>query len=185
MPKLNDMYPNSVGWVVVVVAIGLVVGTVAILGFKRVSQFSAVCVPWMFLVFIAGAVAVLPQLGRSPVLRGFHAGRAYQDLERHPRGGTRETGDDAHHLLRLVCNLAMHVGLSDMALFRCAKHWTYSLYSAVGMYLGHFLAWICSGIMVAAYGPTIEPGPMAYNAAGIAGALAVVVAGWTTANPTI
>ncbi len=29
------------------------------------------------------------------------------------------------------------------------------------------------------------PGPLAYNAAGIAGLFCVIVAGWTTANPTI
>jgi purine-cytosine permease-like protein len=31
----------------------------------------------------------------------------------------------------------------------------------------------------------VLPGPLAYNAAGIAGVLCVIVAGWTTANPTI
>jgi len=185
MPKLNDMYPNSVGWVVVVVAIGLVVGTVAILGFKRVSQFSAVCVPWMFLVFIAGAVAVLPQLGEVRSFADFMQVAHTKIWNGIPAEGQEKLGMMHIIFFAWFCNLAMHVGLSDMALFRYAKHWTYALYSAVGMYLGHFLAWICSGIMVAAYGPTIEPGPMAYNAAGIAGALAVVVAGWTTANPTI
>ena len=29
------------------------------------------------------------------------------------------------------------------------------------------------------------PGPVAYRAAGLAGAICVVIAGWTTANPTI
>ena len=79
----------------------------------------------------------------------------------------------------------MHMGLSDMALFRYARHWSYGLYSAIGMYMGHMLAWICSGIMVAAVSREMNPGLMAYEAIGIAGAVAVFVAGWTTAIPTL
>jgi cytosine permease len=82
-------------------------------------------------------------------------------------------------------NLAMHVGLSDMALFRYARSWKYGFYSAFGMYMGHFLAWICSGIMVAAIGREMNPGLMAFEAVGLAGAIAVLIAGWTTANPTL
>jgi hypothetical protein len=33
--------------------------------------------------------------------------------------------------------------------------------------------------------PAPLPGPLAYNAAGLAGLLCVIIAGWTTANPTI
>jgi NCS1 family nucleobase:cation symporter-1 len=58
------------------------------------------------------------------------------------------------------------------------------------MYLGHYLAWICAGIMGAALMKItglqeLNPGKMADYAAGWAGILAVLVAGWTTANPTI
>ena len=83
------------------------------------------------------------------------------------------------------CNLAMHIGLSDLALFRYAKRWTYGLYSAFGMYPGHMLAWICSGIMVAAVGREMNPGLMAFEAIGLAGVAGVLLAGWTTANPTL
>jgi purine-cytosine permease-like protein len=33
--------------------------------------------------------------------------------------------------------------------------------------------------------PPVAPGPLAYNAIGVFGIIAVVMAGWTTANPTI
>jgi len=33
--------------------------------------------------------------------------------------------------------------------------------------------------------PSVAPGPLAYNAIGVFGILAVIIAGWTTANPTI
>jgi len=53
------------------------------------------------------------------------------------------------------------------------------------VYPGHFLAWLCSGIMVAAIGREMTPGRMAFEALGGAGVFAVVLAGWTTANPTL
>jgi purine-cytosine permease-like protein len=59
------------------------------------------------------------------------------------------------------------------------------------MYLGHFIAWLSASILYAQQlhatpGNTdVLPGPLAYNAAGIAGVICVIVAGWTTANPTI
>lgn len=91
-----------------------------------------------------------------------------------------------------ICNLAMHLGLSDMAIFRFAKKSWYGVYSAFGMYLGHYLAWICAGIMGAAAARAfmqplmqLDSGHVAYFALGWSGALAVIIAGWTTANPTL
>jgi len=185
MPGLKDVYPNSVGWVLVVLLIGAVAGAVAVLGFKRLSQFSGVCVPWMFLVFVAGAVAVLPRLGEIHGIDDLWEIAKTRVWDGVPEEGQEKLGVWHIIFFSWFCNLAMHVGLSDMALFRFARTWKVGLYAALGMYLGHFLAWICSGIMVAAYGNTIEPGPMAYSACGVAGAVAVVIAGWTTANPTI
>ena len=49
-------------------------------------------------------------------------------------------------------------------------------------------AWVASGVLVALaiqQGGEVAPGPIAWLGAGIAGLIAVVVAGWTTANPTI
>src|SRR5690606_36945508 len=74
---------------------------------------------------------------------------------------------------------------SDMALFRYAKSYHYGWFSAYGMYMGHMLAWLCSGIMVAAVAREMNPGVMATEALGVAGAAAVLLASWTTANPTL
>jgi NCS1 family nucleobase:cation symporter-1 len=91
-----------------------------------------------------------------------------------------------------ICNLAMHLGLSDMALLRYAKRSSYGFYSAFGMYLGHYLAWICAGIMGAGAAivlktplTELDSGSVATAALGVSGAIAVVIAGWTTSNPTI
>ena len=60
-----------------------------------------------------------------------------------------------------------------------------------GMYVGHYVAWIASGILYSLFlmqsnnSSEFAPGPIAYQAVGITGAICVIIAGWTTANPTI
>jgi purine-cytosine permease-like protein len=59
------------------------------------------------------------------------------------------------------------------------------------MYLGHYIAWIAASILYVVQlradpsNTAVLPGPLAYRACGIAGLICVIVAGWTTANPTI
>jgi purine-cytosine permease-like protein len=53
------------------------------------------------------------------------------------------------------------------------------------------MAWIAAGLLYAIQlqenpeNTGVAPGPMAYNIAGLTGVLCVIIAGWTTANPTI
>ena len=185
VPKLGAVLPNSVGWVLLIFALGAAFTTMAILGFEKLSRFAQICSPWIFLVFIAGAIAVLPRLGVRTNL-----GNLWEVATTKVWNGVAAAGQDKFgfwHILFFAwfCNLAMHVGLSDLALLRYAKRWTYGLYSAFGMYPGHMLAWICSGLMVAAIGREMHPGLMAYQAVGWAGVAGVLLAGWTTANPTL
>lgn len=198
--------PDQVGWlptdirfVFVVLVVGAVVVTLAIWGFRKLAQFAEICSPWMFLMFIAGALAMLPTLiADMPELgglRSFHDFWRLADARIWP--GPQPDQTDALGFLHIVsfawlCNLAMHIGLSDMALFRYAKRASYGFYSAFGMYLGHYLAWVCAGIMGAGAAIVIgkpltalDSGSVATTALGVAGALAVVIAGWTTSNPTI
>jgi purine-cytosine permease-like protein len=89
------------------------------------------------------------------------------------------------------CNLAMHIGMADLSIFRYAKKSWYGIASGTGMYIGHFMAWISASILYALQlyrdpnNTDVLPGPLADNACGIAGLICVIVAGWTTANPTI
>ena len=59
------------------------------------------------------------------------------------------------------------------------------------MYLGHCIAWISASLLFAyelqraGPGASVAPGPIVYSAVGWTGLICVVVAGWTTANPTI
>ena len=184
-PSLTDVYPTSPGWVALTFMIGAAFVTLAILGFEKLSNFARVCVPWILAVFVIGAIAVLPRLGVHANLDNF-----WDVARARIWNGVTSAGQEKFSVWHIIffawfCNLAMHIALSDMALFRYARHWAYGLYSAFGMYPGHMLAWLCSGIMVAAAGRQMDPGMMAAEAAGIAGPVAVVLAGWTTANPTL
>ena len=188
MPQLNDLYPNSVSWVIVVLAVGAVVTVLAILGFEQIARFSRIAAPWMFLVFVACGLAVLPQLGVTSV------GDFWTVAQEKIWTGVPLEGQSKFTFWHVMffawfCNMAMHIGMADMTILRYAKKWQYGFFSAFGMYLGHFVAWIAASILYAlALQQGVDspaPGPIAYMGAGVAGLIAVVIAGWTTANPTI
>lgn len=182
---LGSVLPTSAGWVAIAVALGAAFTLMAILGFEALSKFAGICSPWMFVVFLAGAIATLPKLGVSSDLSNL-----WEVLSTKVWNGQATPGQEQYGFWQITffawfCNLAMHIGLSDMALFRFAKKPWYGVFTATGVYPGHFLAWLCSGVMVAAVGREMTPGRMAYEALGVAGVFAVMLAGWTTANPTL
>jgi len=138
----------------------------------------------MFLVFVAAAIAVLPKLGVTA------PADFWQVAKDRIWTGVPVAGQSKFTFWHVMffawfCNMAMHIGMADMTLLRYAKKWQYGFFSAFGMYLGHFTAWLASGILCAAAAGTVAPGPIAYLGAGIAGAVCVVLAGWTTSNPTL
>ncbi len=190
IPEQSGWLPSDFRFVLVVLAVGAVVVTLAILGFKRLAEFATVCSPWMLLMFVAGALVMFPTLGSASSARGYW-NLAAERVWTGPSGGQADALGFWHIVaFAWVCNLAMHLGLSDMALFRYARRSWYGVYSAFGMYLGHYLAWICAGIMLAAVRPLTasaspDSGTVAFESLGAMGVLAVVLAGWTTSNPTL
>ncbi len=183
MPELGDWLPTSLGWIVTVFAVGAVITVVAMLGYEQVSRFANIASPWMILVFVAAGFAALPDLGVRSL------GDFWQVAQEKIWTGVPMEGQSKFTFWHVMffawfANMAMHIGMADMSILRYARKWQYGFSSATGMFLGHFVAWIASGILCAAAG-AIAPGPIAYNAAGIAGAICVIIAGWTTANPTI
>jgi purine-cytosine permease-like protein len=188
VPGLTDLYPNSFSWIVAVALIGAVITVVTIFGYDRVAQFSGVCAPWMPLVFLAAGLSALPALGVSSI------SDFWQVAQDKIWTGVPQPGQTKYTFWHIVifawlCNSAMHIGMSDMSLYRYAKKASYGLASAAGMFIGHYMAWIASGILcaLALQGGNTNPSPgqIAFGSAGIAGIVCVVVAGWTTANPTI
>jgi cytosine permease len=185
IPSLSALLPPSVGWVALTFIIGGLFTTLAILGFEKLSRFAQVCSPWIFLIFIAGAVAMFSRLGVQKNLANLWDVATTKIWNGVPAPGQEKFALSHVLFFAWFCNLAMHISLSDMAIFRFAKKWTYGLYSAFGMYPGHLLAWLCSGVMVAGVSRQMNPGLMAFEAAGLAGVGGVLLAGWTTANPTL
>jgi NCS1 family nucleobase:cation symporter-1 len=192
IPEQTHWYPHDVRFVLVVLGVGAVVVTLAVLGFKRLAQFASVCSPWMLLMFVAGGVAMLPTLGQIASFRDFWKVANERIWTGHTLDGSPPLGFWHVAAFAWICNLAMHLGLSDMALLRYAKRAAYGFYSALGMYLGHYLAWICAGIMGAAVAAVqakplvqLDSGTVAFQSLGVVGALTVVIAGWTTSNPTL
>ena len=190
MPQLTDIYPNNIGWVLTVFGVGAITTLIAMFGFDQVSKFAMVAAPWMILVFIAAALAVLPRLGVTD------AGSFWSVAESTIWTGVPLEGQSKFgfwHILFFAwfCNMAMHIGMADLSLLRYAKKWEQGFSSATGVFLGHFIAWIASGILYSLFlieskgSLTFAPGPIAYGAVGAAGAICVVIAGWTTANPTL
>ncbi|MGA8204076.1 MAG: hypothetical protein WB812_06115 [Woeseiaceae bacterium] len=197
MPGLNDLYPNGIGWIVAVLAIGTVVAYVAAAGYRVVARVANYAAPWMVLVFIAFGLVGLRDFvtatGASveSLADVWHLAKTVIWTGGEPLPG--QVKFTFWHVMAFAwfCNMAMHVGMSDLSVFRYAKKARYGLATASGMYLGHFLAWIAASILYALQlhrdpGNTdVLPGPLAADAAGLVGLLCVIVAGWTTANPTI
>jgi len=191
MPALNDVYPNSAGWVVTVLVMGALMTVVAAYGYKVVARIANIAAPWMVLVFIAYGIVAARQLGIDSVESFWPKAKELIWTGGEPLAGRAKFTFWHVMFFAWFCNMAMHIGMADLSVFRYARKSWYAVGTAAGMYLGHFIAWLSASILYAHQlyatpGNTdVLPGPLAYNSAGIAGVLCVIVAGWTTANPTI
>lgn len=211
MPKLDDSYPNSVGWVLAVLAIGALISIVAAYGYAMVARIANIAVPWMVLVFVAFGLVALRDFLVASQTEIHSAGDLWRLAQTEIwRGGDPLPGKTKFTFMHVMffawfCNMAMHIGMSDLTIFRYARKSWYAVASAAGMYIGHFMAWLAASMLFAFQLreaglvnaaavraaseanslPAPLPGPLAHGACGLAGLLCVIVAGWTTANPTI
>ncbi len=197
MPGLNEYLPNSIGWVLAVLGVGTLVALVAAYGFDVVSRIAGYAAPWMTLVFVAFGLIGLRQFLDATGTTVTSASDLWALCETAIwKGGEPLPGQVKFtfwHVLFFAwfCNMAMHIGMSDLSVFRFARKSWYGLATGAGMYLGHFLAWGAASVLYALQlhrDPTdtnVLPGPLANSAAGVAGLICVIIAGWTTANPTI
>lgn len=187
-PGLTDLYPTSPIWVMIIFAIGAVIAVVATFGFDKVSKFANIFAPWMPIIFFSAGLAMLPTLGVHSISDFMEVAKEKIWTGVPVEGQTKYT---FWHIMIFswLCNSAMHLGLGDMSIYRYAKKPHYGLASAFGMFIGHFMAWVASGILCAvalqAGNENPSPGQIAFMGAGIAGLFCVIIAGWTTANPTI
>ncbi len=184
----GDVIP-SFNWMLIALIVGIVIAALAVLGFEKIAQFSKICAPWMVLVFFAAGIAILAKLKAATPDEGFWQIMSERIFTGEPIGNNSKYTFWHVAGFAWLCNATQHLGMSDVTIFRYAKSWTQGFASAFGMFIGHFGAWVASGILCAAYlsegfvNP--QPGSIALYGAGIAGAISVVIAGWTTANPTL
>jgi len=197
MPSLSDIYPTSIPWALAVLGIGAVIAVVAAFGYNVVARFANIAAPWMVLMFLAFGIIGFGQMVQHSDATISSAGELWNFLSNEVwPGGEPADGKVKFTLWHVMffswfCNMAMHIGMSDLTVLRYAKKSWYAIASGAGMYVGHFMAWISASILFAhqlQLDPTNDtplPGPMTFKAVGYAGLLCVIIAGWTTANPTI
>lgn len=184
MPTFADTMPTGIVWILTCVALGVAMTFVAVRGYSFVARVGHISAPWMFLVFLACGVVMLGRLGTFNLWEVITA-------PSEPSAG--RIGFWGIVAFSWFCNAAMHLGMSDMSIFRYARKPSYGWAAAAGMYLGHYVAWICAALLLvywvkakgASAAAGVAPGPMVWDAVGWAGLICVIIAGWTTANPTI
>lgn len=199
IPAQLDWYPTNLWFVCVVLAVGTIVVLVAMYGFTAVSNFSRICAPWLFVMFVCGPLVLLPALSQHVLgetsLNGWADFMEIGSLS--VWTGLNANGEPGIGLLEVIgfswaANTITHVGLIDMALLRYAKKRAYGLCTSAGMLFGHYIAWISAGIMGAGTAVIVkksiielDPGDVAFQALGLSGLVIVIVAGWTTANANL
>lgn len=195
MPRLDDTLPSGMTWVLVVIGLGTIISLVAARGYNSVARAANWMAPLIVAAFVACGVVALGQLG----VESFSDFWAIWGEGTDPFPGQIKYTFWHVVMWSWFCNAAMHIGMSDLTVFRYAKRPQAGWTTAAGMYVGHYIAWIAAALLYAVYiqspegqgflsageAPPVAPGPLANNAIGIFGILAVVAACWTTANPTI
>ncbi|MGL4400856.1 MAG: hypothetical protein ACRCXD_13380 [Luteolibacter sp.] len=188
---------SGMAFTVIVAIVGVVIAAVAVAGYNMVARFANIAAPWMILVFAMCGVVSLAQMDAHSFARLntiWNEGVSFVQT----KNGPADFGFWKIVIFAWLCNAAMHLGMADLSIFRFAKSKSAGWAPSVGMFLGHYMAWICAALLLAAViatSPeksldasgkvTADPGFLAWNALGWTGIICVIIAGWTTANPTI
>lgn len=190
---------SSNAFTALVAVVGIVIAVVAAGGYNRVAGFANIAAPWMIGIFAACGIVSLGQMNVNNI-GALTEGKFWSDAV----AFVQETNGPATFsfwqivVFAWLCNGAMHFGMADLSIFRFARHKSSGWAPAIGMFLGHYMAWIAAALLLAAAikinvattigadgKVTANPGLLAYESLGWAGIICVVIAGWTTANPVI
>ncbi len=193
---------GSMNFTLVVVVVGGVMAVIAAAGYEMVARVANVAAPWMIAIFAACGLISLARMNVSSygsLQEAWESGIAFV----RDHGGETEFPFWQIVVFAWLCNGAMHFGMADLSIFRFARDKSSGWAPAIGMFLGHYMAWIAAALMLAAaikvsqqsgeFGGLLNgdnkvvanPGLLAWQAIGWTGILCVIIAGWTTANPTI
>lgn len=176
---------------ILVAIVGFVIAVVAAAGYSTVARFANIAAPWMIVIFAACGIISLAQMGVTN-WASISEGKFWSDAIEfvQAKNGKQDFGFWKIVIFAWLCNGAMHFGMADLSIFRFAKSPNAGWAPSIGMFLGHYMAWIAAALMLAAQikltqNTEANPGALAWSALGWTGILCVVIAGWTTANPTI
>ena len=191
MPGLTDYAPRGAGWVLAVLGMGALFSVVAACGYRSVARFANVAAPWIILMFLAFGIMGLKALGVASVRDFWPLAETVISKGGEPLAGRVKFTFWHVCFFAWFCNVAWHMGMADLSILRYARRSWHGLASGAGMFVGHFLAWLAASILYALQihenpaNTDVLPGPLAYRVCGVAGLICVIMAGWTTANPTL
>jgi purine-cytosine permease-like protein len=175
----------------IVFVVGAVMAIIAAAGYEMVARVANIAAPWMISIFAACGIVSLVQMDVTS-MSALSEGKFWTDAVAfvQEREGAKEFGFGKIVVFAWLCNAAMHFGMADLSIFRFARKSSSGWAPAIGMFLGHYMAWIAAALLLAAQiklsqDATANPGALAWGALGWTGIVCVVIAGWTTANPTI
>ncbi len=190
---------SNPAFTLLVVIVGVVIAAVAAGGYERVARFANIAAPWMIGVFAACGIVSLGQMDVTN-MAALSEGKFWTDAIEfvQEKNGPQQFGFWQIVVFAWLCNGAMHFGMADLSIFRFARSKASGWAPSIGMFLGHYMAWIAAALLLAALikiqpdlalgsdgKVTANPGLLAFQSLGWAGIICVVIAGWTTANPTI
>ncbi len=188
--------PSFTGLVVIV---GIVMAVIAAAGYETVARVANIAAPWMISIFAACGIVSMVQMDVTSSA-SLTEGKFWTDAIAfvQERNGPQTFGFWQIVVFAWLCNGAMHFGMADLSIFRFARRKSSGWAPAIGMFLGHYMAWIAAALLLAALikvqpelavgadgKVSANPGQLAFQSLGWAGIICVVIAGWTTANPTI
>ncbi len=176
---------------VLVALVGIVMAVVAAGGYQVVARVANIAAPWMISIFAACGIVSLVQMDATSVAaltEGVFWTDAIEFVQK--KEGALSFSFWQIVVFAWLCNGAMHFGMADLSIFRFARSSNSGWAPAIGMFLGHYMAWIAAALLLAAQiklsqDHSANPGLLAWGALGWTGIICVVIAGWTTANPTI
>ncbi len=182
---------GSTSFTALVLLVGVVMTVIAAAGYQTIARVANLAAPWMIAVFAAAGMVSLGQLGVDSFAK-LYEGAFWDEAIAfvQEKNGVQQFGFWQIVVFAWLCNGAMHFGMADLSIFRFARRASSGWAPAIGMLLGHYMAWIAAALLLAAQikltqDTTADPGRLAWSALGWTGILCVVIAGWTTANPTI
>jgi len=176
-----------------------VMAVIAAAGYETVARVANIAAPWMISIFAACGIVSMVQMDVTSSA-SLTEGKFWTDAIAfvQERNGPQTFGFWQIVVFAWLCNGAMHFGMADLSIFRFARRKSSGWAPAIGMFLGHYMAWIAAALLLAALikvqpelavgadgKVSANPGQLAFQSLGWAGIICVVIAGWTTANPTI